>query len=122
MRTLSIDIGGTGIKALLLDTAGAPVSERLRVPTPQPATPEAVIAVIDELARQLGEHDRGPLRVLRRWGARGWPGARWRAGARRGRRRPPPPPPPPWLVAPPPPPPAGGGPPGQSPCASPTTG
>ncbi len=58
MRTLSIDIGGTGIKALLLDSAGAPVSERFRVPTPQPATPEAVLAVIDELAEQLGEHDR----------------------------------------------------------------
>jgi polyphosphate glucokinase len=58
MRTLSIDIGGTGIKAIILDVAGAPVTERARVETPKPATPEAVLAAVDALARQLGEFDR----------------------------------------------------------------
>jgi polyphosphate glucokinase len=58
MRTLSIDIGGTGIKAIILDAAGVPISPRARVPTPQPATPEAVLATIDELSKQLGEYDR----------------------------------------------------------------
>ena len=31
--TLSIDIGGSGLKAMLLDSAGKPVSERQRVVT-----------------------------------------------------------------------------------------
>jgi polyphosphate glucokinase len=58
MRTLCIDIGGTGIKAIVLDAAGAPVTEPARVPTPQPATPEAVLAAIDALAQALGDFDR----------------------------------------------------------------
>jgi polyphosphate glucokinase len=58
MRTLSIDIGGTGIKALVLDAEGAPLTERGRIPTPKPATPEKVIAVIDQLAAAQGEFDR----------------------------------------------------------------
>jgi len=58
MRTLSIDIGGTGIKALILDVAGAPLTDRARVETPQPALPDAVLAVIDTLARELGAFDR----------------------------------------------------------------
>ncbi len=61
MRTLSIDVGGTGIKALILDAAGAPVTDRVRVETPQPAVPEAVLVVIDGLARQLGAFDRVSL-------------------------------------------------------------
>lgn len=58
MRTLSIDIGGTGIKAIVLDTEGAPVTERERIETPQPAIPEAVLQVIDSLTAKLGEFDR----------------------------------------------------------------
>jgi polyphosphate glucokinase len=58
MRTLSIDIGGTGIKATVLDAAGAPLTERMRVNTPRAATPEAVLGVIAELAHALGEFDR----------------------------------------------------------------
>ncbi|MGZ3460934.1 MAG: ROK family protein, partial [Archangium sp.] len=38
-RTLAIDIGGTGLKALVLGPDGKPLSERQRVPTPRPATP-----------------------------------------------------------------------------------
>lgn len=44
--TLAIDIGGTGIKCMLLDANGAPSGARLRQPTPNPATPEAVLEVI----------------------------------------------------------------------------
>jgi polyphosphate glucokinase len=58
MHTLCIDIGGTGIKAIVLDSAGQPRGERLRVPTPRPANPEAVLAAIDELLAGLGEFDR----------------------------------------------------------------
>lgn len=58
VRTLSVDIGGTGIKTIVLDAAGKPVTERIRVDTPHPATPRAVIAAIVGLARQQGEFDR----------------------------------------------------------------
>jgi polyphosphate glucokinase len=48
---LGVDVGGTGIKGALVDTkAGALVGERHRIPTPQPATPEAVAATVAEIA------------------------------------------------------------------------
>ena len=58
MRTLCIDIGGSGIKGLVLDASGAPLTERQRIETPRPATPAAVLAVVDELWRSRGEFDR----------------------------------------------------------------
>jgi polyphosphate glucokinase len=57
-RTLSVDIGGTGIKTLVLDPAGKPLTERLREDTPRPAKPKAVIATIVGLAGKQGEFDR----------------------------------------------------------------
>jgi len=57
MRTLAIDIGGTGIKAIKLDENGKAISERTRIPTPKKATPKAVIGIIRELAKmQNGFH------------------------------------------------------------------
>jgi len=58
IRTLSVDIGGTGIKTLVLDETGKAITERLRVATPRPATPRAVIAAIVKLAQQQGDFDR----------------------------------------------------------------
>jgi polyphosphate glucokinase len=58
VRTLAIDIGGTGIKALILSATGKPLTERSRVKTPRPATPASVINAIVELAKQQGEFDR----------------------------------------------------------------
>ncbi len=58
LRTLAIDIGGTGIKAVVLSATGKPLTERSRVKTPRPATPGAVINTIVELAKQQGEFDR----------------------------------------------------------------
>jgi polyphosphate glucokinase len=57
-RTLCVDIGGTGIKTIVLDAAGKPLTERLRVPTPKPATPRAVIAVVVSEARKQGAFQR----------------------------------------------------------------
>jgi polyphosphate glucokinase len=57
-RTLAIDIGGTGIKGLVLDGSGAPLSERVRIPTPEPATPRAVLAVIKRLVAEQPPFDR----------------------------------------------------------------
>ena len=47
--TLAIDIGGTGIKCMLLDSGGNASGKRNRIETPRPATPEAVLAVIKSL-------------------------------------------------------------------------
>src|SRR2546427_12840054 len=58
LRTLAIDLGGTGIKAVVLSATGKPLTERSRVKTPRPATPGAVINTIVELAKQQGEFDR----------------------------------------------------------------
>ncbi len=56
-RTLSIDIGGTGVKALILGPDGKAVTERARIQTPRPATPEAILNAIGELIK-LGDYDR----------------------------------------------------------------
>jgi polyphosphate glucokinase len=51
---IGIDVGGSGIKAAVVDIdAGRLQSERLRVPTPIPATPDAIIASITRLVRRL---------------------------------------------------------------------
>lgn len=56
--TLSLDIGGSGIKGMVLDAQGEPVSERQRVVTPRPATPEAVLGAIEELIAMQPEFGR----------------------------------------------------------------
>ncbi len=54
-RVIGVDIGGTGVKAALVDLdRGELASERLRIETPHPATPEAVTDVVDELVAELG--------------------------------------------------------------------
>ncbi|MFL6354400.1 MAG: ROK family protein [Bryobacteraceae bacterium] len=58
LTTAAIDIGGTGIKGMLLDVAGKPISEREREPTPNPATPEAMLRVMDAVVNRLGKFDR----------------------------------------------------------------
>ncbi|MBD2086854.1 MULTISPECIES: ROK family protein [unclassified Coleofasciculus] len=58
MRTLAVDIGGSGIKVIVLDEAGEPLTERTRVETPVPAKPEPVIDAIATLAAGQGEFDR----------------------------------------------------------------
>ena len=57
-RTLAVDIGGTGLKTIVLDAAGKPLTERLRVDTPRPATPRAVLAAIGGMAKQQGPYER----------------------------------------------------------------
>jgi len=56
--TLAIDIGGSGLKAMLLDPSGKPVSERARVVTPAVPTPDAVLAGLEDLRAQLPKFDR----------------------------------------------------------------
>lgn len=50
MQILGVDIGGTGIKGAIINTEnGELVSERKRIETPQPATPEAVANTLKAL-------------------------------------------------------------------------
>jgi polyphosphate glucokinase len=56
--TLAVDIGGTGLKMLCLDAEGKPISERLRVLTPTPATPEKVLIALDKMKAQMPPFDR----------------------------------------------------------------
>ncbi|MCY3946660.1 MAG: ROK family protein [Anaerolineaceae bacterium] len=50
MDVLGIDIGGSGIKGAPVDTnSGRLLCERLRIDTPQPSTPDAVIETVREL-------------------------------------------------------------------------
>ena len=57
-KTLAIDIGGSGLKCLVLDPAGEPITERLRHSTPDTPTPDAVMKELLEMARQQGDYDR----------------------------------------------------------------
>lgn len=49
--TLALDIGGTSLRAALVQ--GTQVRERRQAPTPHPATPDAVLAAAADLARPL---------------------------------------------------------------------
>lgn len=52
---LGVDIGGSGIKGAPVDLAeGRFAAERLRIPTPQPATPSAVADVVCEVLDHFG--------------------------------------------------------------------
>ncbi|MDQ1367660.1 MAG: polyphosphate glucokinase [Acidimicrobiaceae bacterium] len=56
--TLAIDVGGTGVKASVLDPVGQMEHERVRVETPYPLSPQILIATIDDLVRSLPPFDR----------------------------------------------------------------
>jgi polyphosphate glucokinase len=54
MEVLGIDIGGTGIKGALVDTdSGEMLTGRYRLSTPQPATPQAMIATMVEIVKHF---------------------------------------------------------------------
>ncbi len=58
VKTLAVDIGGSGTKVLVLDESGHALTKRERLDTPQPATPEKILAAIAQLADTQGEFDR----------------------------------------------------------------
>jgi polyphosphate glucokinase len=57
-KTLAIDIGGTGLKVMVLDKRGKPLTERMRIKTPVGATPQRMIATLVEMAAPLPKVDR----------------------------------------------------------------
>ena len=53
VHILGIDVGGSGIKAAIVDiVTGTLISERIRIETPQPATPAALGRTLKQLVEQ----------------------------------------------------------------------
>jgi polyphosphate glucokinase len=82
---LAIDIGGSGLKATVVDANGKMLCDRVRVETPTGAEPDAVIALLVELVRDLPRYDRvavgfpgmvrdGLVRTAPNLGNDGWQG------------------------------------------------
>ena len=73
VRTLAVDVGGSGLKAMVLSTEGEMLSERVRRETPYPCPPPVLLDELDALAKCQPSYDRVSV---------GFPGA-----IRRGRVR-----------------------------------
>ncbi len=56
--TLALDIGGSGLKAGRLDPEGTLIGENLRVTTPHPSPPAAVMPALIGMGHSLGPFDR----------------------------------------------------------------
>ena len=52
MEILGIDIGGSGIKGAIVNVdTGTMLTDRHRIPTPSPATPEAVTSTVADIVK-----------------------------------------------------------------------
>jgi polyphosphate glucokinase len=58
VRTLAIDVGGTGLKAAILDDKGRIIGDRVRVPTPAACPPLTLVRAAIALVVPLGPYDR----------------------------------------------------------------
>lgn len=56
-RILAFDIGGTGLKAAIVDRHGNFRSEKLRIPTPHPCPPKQMVKLLVEMVQPLGRFD-----------------------------------------------------------------
>jgi polyphosphate glucokinase len=56
---VGVDVGGSGVKAAVVDLTTGQATGRIRVETPQPATPDAVATAVAGLVHQLP--GRGPI-------------------------------------------------------------
>ncbi|HEX5051656.1 MAG TPA: ROK family protein [Planctomycetota bacterium] len=85
MNTLAIDIGGSGLKATVLDLRGEMLSDRVRVDTPVGAAPADLVAALVDLVRHLPDAERiavgfpgmvrdGIVRTAPNLGNDGWQG------------------------------------------------
>ena len=58
LKILSIDIGGSNIKATILNKDGDFLQNYQRLTTPEPATPGKVMDVIKQLANKFADYDK----------------------------------------------------------------
>jgi polyphosphate glucokinase len=61
LATLAIDVGGTGLKASVLDPSGAMEVDRVRVATPYPLPPTKLVETLRQLVEPLPAYDRVSL-------------------------------------------------------------
>jgi polyphosphate glucokinase len=82
-RILAFDIGGTGLKAALIDARGRMLTERVKVATPPDCTPRQMVDALVAMVEPFPEHDHiaiGFPGVVRgdsvltapHWGTRKW--------------------------------------------------
>ena len=57
-RTLSIDVGGSGLKASVIDETGRLLTDRVRVDTPVGSPPAEIVGALARLVAPLGSFDR----------------------------------------------------------------
>ncbi len=57
-RTLAIDVGGTGLKASVLDARGKMLADPVRVATPYPCPPSVLVEALVTLVQPLPAFDR----------------------------------------------------------------
>ena len=57
-RTLAIDVGGTGLKASIVDESGRLLTDRARIDTPVGAPPKEIVQALVQLVQPLGAYDR----------------------------------------------------------------
>src|SRR5262245_45675745 len=84
-HTLGIDIGGTALKASVLDRNGRMIVERARMPTPYPCSPKVLLRALVKLTAPLPSFDRisigfpgvvrsGHVVTAPHFGMKAWPG------------------------------------------------
>lgn len=99
LHTLAVDIGGSKIKATVLDASGEPVAEPVRVRTPRRLSPSGLVDVIQTLSAELPAYHRvsvgfpgivvdGTVYTAPNLGTRRFRGARLAVEIRRRLRRP----------------------------------
>ena len=59
--TLAVDVGGTGMKASVLDARGAMVADRVKIPTTYPLPPEKLVADLKRLVAPLPRAERASV-------------------------------------------------------------
>jgi polyphosphate glucokinase len=58
LRTLAIDVGGSHLKASVVDETGRLLTKPLRVDTPVGSPPDVIVATLARLTKPLGAYDR----------------------------------------------------------------
>ncbi|MDB4898655.1 MAG: ppgK [Gemmatimonadetes bacterium] len=56
--TLAFDVGGSNVKAALLGSTGDQVTERIKLPTPDPLTPRSLLDLFQRIATDIPHFDR----------------------------------------------------------------
>jgi polyphosphate glucokinase len=59
--TLAVDVGGSGLKASVLDVNGQMIADRVRIETPYPCPPSLLVEKLNDLRKQLPDANRASV-------------------------------------------------------------